>query len=169
MHEMTYICALFNASRSDFCLMCSLFWNIQSACIEAYSKYIVPYYRSYYLVLNDTEIRCTRQTWHTWAMIATSRRLVRLKYKSIYVSYKYAQIILRRKHCRKFFVIGHLLSKYLYLGFSRGLAVTAARWIVLLTLLDAPLANSRSSNTWNALTNELRTPGGRQSNIPVSK
>ena len=91
VHKLKYICALFNASKSDFCLMCSLFWNIQSACIEAYSKYIVPYYRSYYLVLNDTEIRCTRQTWHTWAMIATSRRLVRLKYKSIYVSYKYAQ------------------------------------------------------------------------------
>ena len=40
VHKLKYICALFNASKSDFCLMCSLFWNIQSACIEAYSKYI---------------------------------------------------------------------------------------------------------------------------------
>ena len=71
--------------------------------------------------------------------------------------------------CRKFFVIGHFLSINLDLGFSRGLAVTFARWIVLLTLLGVPIANPRSSNTWNALTNELRTPGGRQSNIPVSK
>ncbi len=39
-HKMKYISALFNASKADFGLMCSLFWNIQSACIEAYSRYI---------------------------------------------------------------------------------------------------------------------------------